>query len=341
MLGATLNKRYALEQLLAKGESGSLYLATDTATGEMLAARVFSSGVRLGDENGLRFLRVMTLLAGVRHPNLLLPVETGSAAGLGPDELTYQITPYYPAPSLEQAMRELPFSLKEGVALLRQAALGLDALHQAGVVHGNLKPSNILVSREGDHLSAVVLDPARGLLAAPLAGAGQLAHAVWMAPEETGWGPRGCDDRSDLYRLGLLGYRVMTGRLPFAGNTPHQMAQHHLATMPPSPREINGVIPPRLAAILLKLLAKNPVDRYQTARGLLADLDLWDQPPELPLATRDTPPRFPLAGPVTGREGAGEALLAALERARSGQGGGLVVLSGESGQGKRSLFQSL
>ncbi len=349
MLGKTLNQRYQLEQLLSKTELGSLFLATECASGEMLAVRTLPGETALRGEAGLRFLRLVQRLEGEEHPNVLSPLETGYADGIA-----YQVVPYYPAVTLEEALREASFSLAEGLSLLRQAARGLAHLHGLGIVHGGLTPRNLLISREEKSLQVVLADPCLYLLVGGEFPPGGLEAAPFRAPEEIPGLDTAPDERTDLYALGMIGYLVLAGRAPFTGVSVRQIMQRHLSEPPPAPRELNPELPRGPAAILEKLTAKAPDDRYQSAAGLLADLVQTEQPeanlpagltqPEGAAAEQPREWQGPRARftptPWIGREQAREAAIAALSRTASGRGA-LLAISGEEGCGKASLFRSL
>ena len=332
MLGTTLHHRFRLEQVLHRAPTGPLYLATDERSGEMLAVKLFPPAADFAGEDGLRYRRAMQRLAGLTHPHLLVPRHTGQAEGVA-----FQVLPYYPSDDLDAVLADGPLPPAQGAALLRQAAEALAALHGAGLLHDNLKPSNVLLSRVDDELQAVLCDPLRSLLfdAAPDAEA-----AAYLAPEQVPW-LEGCvDARSDLYALGAVAFRALTGAPPYAAATAQEVLRQHVVARVPDAHQRNPNIPLRLAAILARLLAKHPRDRYQSAAGLLADLERWDAPGADVLGqTERRDPLDPAQRPF-GRDAAREALLTALARAGGGEGA-LVWLSGEAGSGRRTLLRDL
>src|SRR3990172_502025 len=150
MLGTLFDHRYELKQSLGRSDLGALYLATDATSGEMLALKIFAERIDLGGEDGLRYLRAVERVRDFHHPHLLVPGAAGrSAAG------AFQVTPYFPAQPLAALVAGGKLKLSEIVAVVQQVAEGLAALHRRRLVHGNLKPSNILVSREGERLQSV------------------------------------------------------------------------------------------------------------------------------------------------------------------------------------------
>ena len=335
MLGTTLHHRFRLEQVLHRTPSGALYLATDERSGEMLAVKLFPPATDFAGEDGLRYRRAMERLAALSHPHLLAPRFTGIAEGIA-----FQVLPYYPADDLDAALAEGPLPVAQAVTLLRQGAQALAALHGAGLLHLNLKPSNVLISREEEPLQAVLCDPLRPLLGGlALHGAGPEDLAC-LAPEQVPWLDLTPDARSDLYALGALAFRALTGVPPFAAGTALEVLHLHGVARAPDPRPLNPEVPARLAAVVQKLLAKQPRERYQSAAGLLADLDHWDDDRTDGLGAAER--RDPLAagGRLCGRDAARETLLSALARAAGGQGT-LVWLNGEAGSGRRSLLRDV
>ncbi|MEE8555216.1 MAG: AAA family ATPase, partial [bacterium] len=335
MEGTILNRRYELKSLLGRSDLGALYLANDIANGELLAVKVFSGVVDLRGEDGTRYRNAVRRVEGFHHPHLLTPTAVDSSGGTA-----YQVAPYFPAQPLDALLESAPLKLTEIVTLLQQIASGLQALHGLGLVHGNLKPSNLLVSREEDRIHGVAADPFLTLLRGAATAHLEPGEAPFRAPEEVPWLDRPADARSDLYALGTLAYRLLAGRLPYPADDPVALIGERFAGPPPSPRDWNHVVPERLAAIVLRLLARQPQERYPSAAALLADLRDWAKPQTVPLGRFDTPHPTAAGDRVPGRESAQEAVRSALARAAMGEGS-LLLLAGEAGLGKRSLFESL
>ncbi|MBI3994161.1 MAG: AAA family ATPase, partial [Candidatus Lambdaproteobacteria bacterium] len=332
MVGKTLNQRYRLEQPLASGPRGELYVATDAVSGEMLTVQLFAADVDLRGEDGLCYLATLRALEGLHHPHLLLPLRTAHGNGH-----PYQVLPYFPGLPLLRSLQEAPLAVGEAVEVLRQVASALGRLHAAGVLHLNLKASNVLLSREDGEVQAVLTDPARHLLDGAQGLQARADGAAFQAPELAPWLETTPDERADLYSLGVLGYFLLTGALPYPPASPHQMLRQHLVSPVPDPRARNARVPPRLAATVMKLMAKRPRERYAATAGLLEDLAHWGGEARDDLGRSDRPAAFPADAGLVGRDSAEEAVLAALARARGGHGT-WIVLEGAEGSGRRSVM---
>src|SRR6266540_2419602 len=170
----------------------------------------------------------------------------------------------------------------------------------------------------------------------------------YMSPEQTGRMNRALDSRSDLYSLGVTFYQMLTGRLPFEASDPLEWIHCHVARAPPSPAQIIPGLPEAVVRIVMKLLAKMAEDRYQTARGLVHDLERcreqWRERRRVdpfPLAARDVPDRLQIPQRLYGREGQVAELLRAFEHVADTGASELVLVSGYSGIGKSSLVHEL
>jgi predicted ATPase/signal transduction histidine kinase len=230
-------------------------------------------------------------------------------------------------------------------------AASLSRVHARGLIHKDVKPANILVdAATGDvRLTgfgiASRLPRERQAPAAPEVIAGTLAY---MAPEQTGRMNRSVDSRSDLYSLGVTFYEMLTGELPFVATDPMEWVHCHIARQPPAPDARVAGIPPPLATIVLKLLAKTAEARYQTAVGLafdlrrcLADWNAYGRIESFPLGAQDASDRLLIPEKLYGREREIDVLLAAFDRVVAHGTPELVLVSGYSGVGKSSVVNEL
>ena len=254
-------------------------------------------------------------------------------------------------PLLERGLR-IADCLRLGMALARCVS----EVHAHGIIHKDIKPSNILIDFAADPPIASLTGfgiATRTLGQAAQAGstpeiAGTLAY---MAPEQTGRMNRSIDFRSDLYTVGIVLYEAAVGALPFSADDPLELIHCHVARTPAPPADRKSrwaeTIPPQLSAVIMKLLAKTPEDRYQTARGLLADLGqcltAWQERARIPrfeLAKEDIPDRPLITEKLFGREQVLAQLLSAWKRAAGG-GAEVVLISGAAGIGKSTLVGEL
>ena len=227
-------------------------------------------------------------------------------------------------------------------------AFALDKLHAHGLVHKDLRPTNLLVAPPSGQAWLTGFGITSGVphdRDAPGVLEGTLAY---MAPEQTGRMNRSVDARSDLYSLGMTFYEMLTGALPFRAADPMQWIHCHLARTPAPPIERAPHIPAPISAIVVKLLAKNAEDRYQTASGLEADLRRclgeWETRGRIDafqLATRDGSERLVVPEKLYGREREVAALLAAFDRVVANGTPELVLVSGPSGVGKSAVVHEL
>jgi PAS domain S-box-containing protein len=244
-----------------------------------------------------------------------------------------------------------PLGTGEFLCVAISLAKAVGCLHSRGLIHRDIKPANIFVNTStgrawltGFALTSR-LSRQRQSPTPPEIIAGTLAY---MAPEQTGRMNRSVDSRSDLYSLGVTLYEMFVGALPFAASDPMEWVHCHIARLPVAPHRRRVEIPAQLSAIILKLLAKAPEDRYQTAAGLEADLQRCLSALEecgridsFPLGARDVPKRVLIPEKLYGREREVETLLAAFDRVVAQSSAELVLVSGYSGVGKSSVVHEL
>ena len=242
-----------------------------------------------------------------------------------------------------------PIDLTRFLRIAIGLAAALGQAHRQGLIHKDVKPANALVDDSG-HVwltgfgIASRLPRERQAPAPPEIIAGTLAY---MSPEQTGRMNRSMDSRSDLYSLGVTLYQMLTGALPFAAADPLEWVHCHIARQPAAPVDRRAV-PEPLSAIIMRLLAKNAEERYQTAAGLEADLRRclteWQSHGRIdpfPLGADDSSDRLLIPEKLYGREREVEALLAAFDRVVAQGTAELVLVSGYSGVGKSSVVNEL
>lgn len=249
-------------------------------------------------------------------------------------------------------------SISEFLPIAFQVAEILEGLHQNRIVHKDLKPANILIHPETQQIKLIdfsissIVPKETQTVQHPNVLEGTLAY---LSPEQTGRMNRGIDYRTDFYSLGVTFYELLTGELPFQCNDPTEVLHCHLAKQPEPPQCKRKDLPQGLANVVLKLMAKNAEDRYQSALGLKFDLEKclsqWKETGKIEpfdLGKNDRCDRFLIGEKLYGREAEIAALLAAFERVRATQGdphshgnSELMLVTGFSGIGKTSVINEI
>jgi serine/threonine protein kinase len=256
----TIFGRYRIEGVAGTGGMGVVYRTTDTETGQPAALKVVSSVRTLDEENRERLLREAQLVARIDHPGVVPVYEAGELDGH-----FYLAMLWVDGSDLDKLLTDLgPLPIDRAVDVLSQVADALDAAHERGFVHRDVKPANVMVADSGqvyltDFGLTKVLDASTGLT-----HTGQLLGTVdYVAPEQIEGRP--VDGRADVYSLGGLAYRAITGSVPF--DRPGGVARlwAHLNVPPPSVRAKRPDAPRALDAAIRRALAKSPDERYPTA----------------------------------------------------------------------------
>src|SRR6266545_104006 len=292
------------------------------------------------DEQALAaFRREAALLACVDHPGLAHLYEVGQTRGR-----PYLVMELVEGRVLADVLKDGPLPQDRLIALAIDVADVLAATHRAGLAHRDVKPQNLLVQPDD---RARVIDFGLAALTGGADAADPTDAAVgtltYSAPEQTGMLNRPVDGRADLYALGVVLFECATGAPPFTTADVGELLRQHAVVVPPDPRELRPDLAPGLAAVIRKLLAKDPDDRYQSGAGLIADLRRLQRDPDgaaFRLGADDEPAGVGADTPLVGRDQELADLLARWHRARGGEGG-IVLLQGAPGGGKSRLAREL
>ncbi len=252
--------------------------------------------------------------------------------------------------SLEEVLRHGPVSVLEGLDIASKLAKCLVEIHSKNIIHKDLNPTNVLYNREIGDVKIIDFGISTKLLReqAELNTSGVTEGSLpYMSPEQTGRMNRFVDYRSDFYSLGITFYQLFTNRLPFESDDPLQLIHFHIAKRPIPPRHFNHSLPEVLGDLILKLLSKNCEDRYQSAWGIMVDLQKIFKSlresqtvEKFPLGLQDVPDRFHIPEILYGRQKEVEQLLKSFEQVCDG-GREVWFVAGYSGVGKSSLIREL
>ena len=336
--GTILDKRYQIQTHLGTGGMGEVYRVLDLEQSQACALKILNT---MMDQKAAhrRFHREFQVLNRFQHPRLVRTYTWGFA-----EKRPYFTMEYLPGKTLEKTIADLArlghFRASHFFALVQQLAEGLAYIHAQGAVHRDLKPSNIMVLETEEGIETTILDMGlaklRHLHSASITQTGAaIGTAEYMSPEQGKglW----VDHRSDLYSLGIILYEMLTGTPPFSGQNPISVIMKHIREIPPSMGEINIAVPDEIQQIVLKLLAKEPVDRFQSAEEVLRAL-----PSEfvLPDDEQRDIHRKVMRPQFIGRESEMKTLRTMLQDVQAGEQR-VVLISGESGVGKSRLVEEL
>jgi eukaryotic-like serine/threonine-protein kinase len=270
-MGAVLGGRYRIQGLLGRGATARVYLAEDLARCTHVAIKIPIAPSAAG-AGRRRFLREARAAMAVRHPNVVRVLDAGERDD-GTPYLVVELLRGETLGELLEREREVP--IDRALVLLRQAAAGLAAAHRAGVVHRDVKPHNLfLLGEAGDSFGLKVIDFSLAKVDArsDLSSAGLVMGTLeYLAPEQALGDPT--DARTDVYGLGAVMFRALTGQLPFDTGDGAELLGHHLHSRPPPPSWLDDRLDGRVDEVVLTAMRKHPDNRYPSMGALLSDLD--------------------------------------------------------------------
>lgn len=271
--------RYQVEKLLGRGAMGSVYLAHDTQLNRRIALKIPKVAAS-GSKRLLQRLQTEAQAAAqLDHPCLCKVYDAGEVNGQ-----CFIAMQFIEGETLKSQLERRNKSIPESVSLILQLAEGLSEAHELGIIHRDLKPENIMLNRRG---VPVIMDfglakfsTLTGNAAATQAGT-ILGSPAYMSPEQASGNTQEIDQRSDIYALGTILFEMLTGEWPFNGSAMQILGQKSLLE-PTSPLTIRPDLPPRLAHICSRMIAKECVDRYQTLAEVITDLREFQEPQSEP-----------------------------------------------------------
>jgi len=276
---------YRVLRKLGAGGMGEVFLAEDTRLGRKVALKLLPQGLLADPEIRRRFSQEARAVSALNHPQIVTIYDIGSA-----DQRDFIAMEYVDGQTLRETLAGGPIDVRRAFDLVAQAAAGLSAAHESGIVHRDIKPENLMVNRGGQlkimdfGLAKLVERQVAPLLASGLATVGQtpqptshgtatgviLGTVSYMSPEQAQGRP--LDHRTDIFSLGLVLYEALTGSRPFSGKSAVETLHAIINEEPVSASQRNPNVPPEAIEILGKALAKDPAERYQHAGDIALDL---------------------------------------------------------------------
>ncbi len=265
LIGKRLGQ-YEITRKIGAGGMGEVFEARDTKLTRNVAIKVLSIESEQDDEFVQRFTREANTAAALDHPNIITIYNVGVQEGLH-----YIAMRYAEGQTLGGIIRqEGALSPARALRITEQLAKALDYAHEKGVIHRDLKPANIMIGRD-DHVTLMDFGIAKALAGAKLTRTGvAMGTPDYMSPEQ--FQGTEVDARSDVYSLGIVLYEMLTGEVPFTGDTPFAILHGHIYEPPPPPRQYNPQLSEDIEGVILRSLAKRPEDRYQIAGDLVSAL---------------------------------------------------------------------
>ncbi len=267
LVGATIDGRYRIERFLARGGMATVYEAVDLRLDRVVALKVMHPHLAHDQAFVTRFQREAKSAARLTHPHVVAVYDQGSDG-----EHVYLAMEYVPGRTLRDILREFgPLTPEQALVLIDPVLEALAAAHAAGFVHRDIKPENVLISDDG---RVKVAD--FGLARAMESSDQSLTHGViigtvaYLSPEQVERGE--ADGRSDIYAAGICLFEMITGQLPFSGESPLSIAYQHVHTDVPAPSSVRAGISPEVDAIVVTATRRDPAARYQGAGDALIDV---------------------------------------------------------------------
>ncbi len=304
MLNRTLDDRYTILERIGGGGMADVYRAHDKLLDRSVAVKVLRSQFTDDEEFVSRFRREAQAAAKLSHPNIVNIYDVGLD-----DQAYYIIMEYISGETLKDKIdREAPLPVETAVRIAIEIAEALEHAHQNNIVHCDIKPHNIMVTRSG-RIKVTDFGIARAVTSSTMTNSGTIIGSVhYFSPEQAKGTAVGA--KSDIYSLGVVLYEMLTGQVPFTGESPISIALKHLQEEPKPPRELNSEIPPLIEAIVVKAMHKDPAARFSDIGEMIADFRMAQNylrddrtrrlshtdfptqilPPITPAADQETPP---------------------------------------------------
>ena len=264
--GQKINDRYEVIRSIGEGGMANVYLGHDTILDRNVAIKVLRGDLATDEKFVRRFQREALSASSLAHPNIVEMYDVGED-----DETYYIVMEYVEGKTLKQLLKKRgTLTLSEAIDIMVQLTDGMAHAHDSYIIHRDLKPQNIMIKDDGQ-IKITDFGIAMALNATQLTQTNSVMGSVHYLPPEQASG-KGCTIKSDIYSMGIIFYELLTGSLPFRGDNAVEIALKHMREPIPSVREENPAIPQSIENIIRKATAKNPKNRYDSARSMHEDL---------------------------------------------------------------------
>jgi serine/threonine-protein kinase len=260
LIGRTISHYHILEQI-GQGGMSSVFRATDLLDGRTVAIKILSPYIAHEERFQARFDREIKLLRRLQHPNIIPILDFGEAEGLA-----FIVMPHVGSGTLLDRLNQGPLDPRQGGRIIDQVASALTLAHQNGVIHRDVKPSNVLIDENGNALLSDFSFARPQDASQNLTGSALIGTPAYMSPEQCRGDP--IDARSDQYSFAVMLFQITTGQLPFSSDTPMGTALQHINVPLPRPRQVNPNLPEEVELVLIKALAKDPALRYESVEAM-------------------------------------------------------------------------
>jgi serine/threonine protein kinase len=283
---------YQIVAPLGEGGMAAVYKAYQPAMERFVAVKVLPRQMAAAGDFAARFKREAKLLAQLQHPHILPVFDYGEA-----DNYPYIVMPFVQSGTLADLMKKRRLSLQEIREIACQIGSALGYAHLRGMIHRDVKPSNVLIDESGNCLLTDFGLARMTGTDSHLTSAGTIMGTpAYMSPEQGGGGD--VDGRSDLYALGVILYEMVTGRVPYTAETPIAIVFKHIQDPLPPARKFNPELSNELELVLLKALAKRPEERFQTAEDFIHAVQDAIPTGKLPMPKKVVAEALPVANPI-------------------------------------------
>ncbi|MBQ3297475.1 MAG: Stk1 family PASTA domain-containing Ser/Thr kinase [Bacilli bacterium] len=264
--GQKINDRYEVIRSIGEGGMANVYLGYDTILDRNVAIKILRGDLSNDEKFVRRFQREALSASSLAHPNIVEMYDVGEDDGL-----YYIVMEYIEGKTLKQLLKKRgTLTLSEAIDIMSQLTDGMAHAHDSYIIHRDLKPQNIMIKDDGQ-IKITDFGIAMALNSTQLTQTNSVMGSVHYLPPEQASG-KGCTIKSDIYSMGIIFYELLSGSLPFKGDNAVEIALKHMREPLPSLREENSAIPQSIENIVKKATAKNPKNRYDSARSMHEDL---------------------------------------------------------------------